>query len=196
MLFLRSKKSTQPSFGLIGIWHSLFGILNYYLIQIWSIFKRKFEKYFENIFQTMSDFSEKNQWSLIDKYFQTEMTTKMSQFLRENNYDYGKETKYYTIILEKFNKVKTYSKEERTYIISEGKKTGINLLLKKNSHLLDKKNTFEVSSVVEQKKKPKSFLEILASMNKVQKECFFEIMKDVSETNLPKLIKLIEFADL
>jgi hypothetical protein len=157
----------------------------------------------------MTDFSEKNQWTLIDKYISDGENGKISQFLRQNNYNFGEEIKHYSAVLEKYNKVKKFSAEDQKFIIEEGKRSGKNLLQKKYSHLIPsnimpppkqsepREIINELRSPVDSKpkSKAKSFLEILASMNKEQKQCFFQIMDDVSENNLPKLLRLIEYSE-
>jgi len=179
----------------------------------------------------MTDFSEKNQWTLIGKYIAEGEKGKISQFLRSNNYDFGEETKHYSAVLEKYNKVKKFSPEDLKFIIDEGKRSGKNLLQKKHSHLIpsnitlppptkpviaqipepreiineirpkETKETQKTEQTEQTKqrneitKKPISFLEILASMSTVQKQCFFQIMEDISESNLPKLLRLIEYSE-
>lgn len=174
----------------------------------------------------MTDFSEKNQWTLIAKYIAEGEIGKISQFLRSNNYDFGDETKHYSAVLEKYNKVKKFSPEDQKFIIEEGKRSGKNLLQKKHSHLIPSnitlppkqfvtqipepreiineirpketektEQTKETKQTNENAKKPKAFLEILASMSREQKQCFFQIMEDVSESNLPKLLRLIEYSE-
>lgn len=170
----------------------------------------------------MTDFSEKNQWTLIDKYIGEGENGKISQFLRTNNFNFGDETKHYSAVLEKYNKVKKFSPEDQKFIIDEGKRSGKNLLQKKYSHLIPSNITLPppkkpvVAQIPEPReiinelrlketeqtkqneiiRKPKSFLEILASMSKEQKQSFFQIMEDISESNLPKLLRLIEYSDL
>jgi hypothetical protein len=197
----------------------------------------------------MTEFTEKNQWSLIEKYFQKGESGKISQFMRDNGCDFGDNIKFYTAVLDKYNKVKEYSEEDRQFIISEGKNTGKNLLQKKFNHLIPSKlaqpkpeqpkpeqpkpeqpkpeqpkpeqpkpeqpkpeqpkpeqpkpeqpkpeivNNIETASKLPIQIKPKSFLEILASMNKEQRLCFFQILEDVSEPNLPKLLRLLEYSE-
>ena len=173
----------------------------------------------------MTDFSEKNQWTLIGKYIAEGEIGKISQFLRTNNYDFGDEIKHYSAVLEKYNKVKKFSQEDQKFIIDEGQRSGKNLLQKKHSHLIPSnitlppptkpvfaqipeareiinelrpkqtQQTEETKQRNEITKKPKSFLEILASMSRDQKQCFFQIMEDVSESNLPKLLRLIEYSE-
>lgn len=176
----------------------------------------------------MTDFSEKNQWTLIGKYILEGEIGKISQFLRTNNYDFGDEIKHYSAVLEKYNKVKKFSPEDQKFIIEEGQRSGKNLLQKKHNHLIPSnitlppptkpvlaqipepreiineirpKETKQTEETKETKqrneiaKKPKAFLEILASMSREQKLCFFQIMEDVSESNLPKLLRLIEYSE-
>jgi ribosome-binding ATPase YchF (GTP1/OBG family) len=159
----------------------------------------------------MTDFSEKNQWALIDKYFAAGENGKISQFLRDNNYNFGDEIKHYSAVLEKYNKVKKFSQEDQKFIIEEGKRSGKNLLQKKFSHLIpsnimlppvEKQTELrelinELRPAPEKKVVPKtrSFLEILATMTKEEKNSFFQIMEDVSESNLPKLLRLVEYSD-
>ena len=163
----------------------------------------------------MTEFTEKNQWSLIEKYFKNGENGKISQFLRDNGCDFGDNIKFYTAVLDKYNKVKEYSEEDRHFIICEGKNTGKNLLQKKFNHLIPSKlaqpkpeqpkpeqpkheivNNIETVSLKPPIQiKPKTFLEILASMNKEQRLCFFQILEDVSESNLPKLLRLLEYSE-
>jgi len=223
----------------------------------------------------MTEFTEKNQWSLIEKYFKNGENGKISQFLRDNGCDFGDNIKFYTAVLDKYNKVKEYSEEDRHFIICEGKNTGKNLLQKKFNHLIPSKlaqpkpdytkleqpkpehtkieqpkpeqpkpeqpkpeqpkpeqpkheqpkheqpkpeqpkpeqpkpeqpkpeqpkheivNNIETVSLKSPIQiKPKTFLEILASMNKEQRLCFFQILEDVSESNLPKLLRLLEYSE-